>query len=389
MLFHKNPYLKEAESVVKEKKGNEFVFNKTIFYPGGGGQPCDTGYIIFNNEKINVIEVYEENGKVWHELEKPVEGTVKQVLNWERRYKLMKLHTGEHLFFGTLMKILPGIKISKIWLNEKNGKIFVSYNKTLTWEGIAKAEKIVNEKISIGLEVKEVILKKQDLKKYPHKPRIKLDKISDEDVRIIEIGDYDFAACCGIHVKNTNEIELFKVISINKKGEGYLVEFDVGYSLMPKLIKFANLGFVASGEVCTGEIKKLVPTIKNMKRELNELKEKNKELSRELLKRQEIKPEVINEINFYCKELPLRKEELVKYAQGLIKNKKTIAILFSGNFIICACSKEITINMVDIINKITEITGGGGGGKQNFATGSAKEKEKISKAIKNVKLYIK
>lgn len=389
MLYYKNPYLKETIAIVKEAKGNEVVFDKTIFYPGGGGQPCDSGYLEYNNEKIKVLEVYEKDGKIWHKLEKQVKGEIKQELNWGRRYKLMKLHTGEHLFLGTLIKILPELEINKIFLEEESGKLFVNYSGLLTWEDINKAEKTINEKVLQGLEVKEVLLNKQGLNNYPNKPRIKLDKISDEDIRIIEIGNYDFAACCGLHVKNTRELELFKVINFNKKGKEYLIEFDVGYNLIPKLIEFTNLGFRASEEICTGEINKLVPTIKNMKKEISELKEKDKELSIEILKNQKINPEKINEIDFYCREMPVQKEELVKYAQNLIKNKKTAVVLFSNQDIICACSGDININMCDVIKKITEITGGGGGGSQRFATGRIKEKEKINEAVKKVKLLIK
>lgn len=105
-LYLENSYLKECDAVVVSvKDGKCVVLDQTIFYPKGGGQPCDTGQIIHGNEAYNVIYVGKFSGEISHEVDRLglKEGeTVHCILDWERRYKLMRYHTAAHLFASLL-----------------------------------------------------------------------------------------------------------------------------------------------------------------------------------------------------------------------------------------------------------------------------------------------
>ena len=105
-LYLEDSYLKECDArVVSVTNGKYTVLDQTVFYPKGGGQPCDTGKIVKENETYNVVYVGKFSGEISHEVDRVglKEGdNVHCILNWERRYKLMRSHTAAHLF-GSLL----------------------------------------------------------------------------------------------------------------------------------------------------------------------------------------------------------------------------------------------------------------------------------------------
>ena len=103
LIYQKDSYLKEIQAKVTGVDKNVVYFDKTIFHPRSGGVDHDTGWIIFGNNKWNVVSVVidRERNDVAHVLDNEPEiepgDIVKQVLNWDRRYKLMRLHTAAHI----------------------------------------------------------------------------------------------------------------------------------------------------------------------------------------------------------------------------------------------------------------------------------------------------
>src|SRR3989344_34185 len=99
-IYLKDHYLKEFEATVTKVEGNFIILDKTLFYPNSGGQPHDTGKLIKDNQVFNVIFVKKLSQDISHEVDKPglKQGDkVKGVIDWERRYKLMKAHTSAHI----------------------------------------------------------------------------------------------------------------------------------------------------------------------------------------------------------------------------------------------------------------------------------------------------
>ena len=101
LLYLDNSYLKEFEAVVEYVNDDKYIIlDQTAFYPSSGGQPNDTGTMICNGEEYNVVYVTKIDGKVSHEVDKPglkIGDKIKGVINWERRYKLMRMHTAAHV----------------------------------------------------------------------------------------------------------------------------------------------------------------------------------------------------------------------------------------------------------------------------------------------------
>ncbi|MFA5303474.1 MAG: alanyl-tRNA editing protein [Candidatus Nanoarchaeia archaeon] len=201
-----NDYQKSIKTIVIESKDDYVVLKDSIFHQEGGGQPSDKGFIE-NQEiiKCDCKKFYLKNNI----FKKNQEVTL--FIDWDYRYSLMKAHTAEHLLFGSLKKLNPSLEVEKIQLSINESKIF--FKGTISLNDIIQAQILANEKIKEGLEITEKFVKKEEV----FGARIKIDRIKDDNIRIISIGDYDSAACSGTHLKSTKEIGLIIVTGLKKE----------------------------------------------------------------------------------------------------------------------------------------------------------------------------
>lgn len=209
--YYADPFLTELEAEVLEVKplGQHYhvTLSDTIFYPTGGGQPHDTGWI----EDAQVLDVFQQNGRVVHVVDRPLSrGTVRLVLNWERRFYHMQQHTGQHL--------LSAVCANKYqWTTQgfHLGENYTTIDITtpeVTDEVLAEVEDAVNDIIYQDLPVQAYVLEPEEAEKLP------LRKVPtvDEDVRIVEIPGVDLSPCGGTHLKSTGQIGLVKIIRTEK-----------------------------------------------------------------------------------------------------------------------------------------------------------------------------
>ena len=190
-LFYQDPYLKEAEATVENINGKEIVLDKTLFFAFSGGQASDLGTI----NKIHLVDVKKENNKMVHVLEKEpnfkVGDKVKLELDWERRYKLMKLHSAAHLVYYPFVEILGKPKIVGSNINPDKARVDFLYSNPIT-EKIPQIEKEVNKIISKNLDITTTPDEKNPEKRWWSCSSWKM-------------------PCGGTHVKNTSEIGKIKL----------------------------------------------------------------------------------------------------------------------------------------------------------------------------------
>jgi len=231
LLYYKDAYIKEFDakiSAIQKLNGNYgIVLDCTAFYPTGGGQPADTGTIKGENGEAKVIDVKASEGRVIHIVKEIVgklsEGEqVKGIIDWERRYALMRNHTTAHLMAEAL-RIVTKVPVDVVGsgLDVDKARLDVAYENSLSpmLQEIEKtANKIVEEKRPVTARIMqrkeaETFVKHfhESLKTLP--PQV-------QEVRIIEIKDLHACACGGIHVRNTEEIRTVKVLRREAKGKG-------------------------------------------------------------------------------------------------------------------------------------------------------------------------
>jgi len=202
-LFYKDPYTKETISRVIEVKGNKAFLDQTTFYPESGGVCGDTGYI----KNYRVIDTQIEGDDIAHILDVQPELRVGQVvecsIDWDRRHRLMRMHTSAHLLFNVCQMLLnPDIKATSSDVGENKSRIDLNYEPTITLETRQKLENKCNELIDRKLEVKC----------WWDEERT--------DFRWTQIDDFPRLPCGGLHIKNLEEIGTFNIIGRLSKGRG-------------------------------------------------------------------------------------------------------------------------------------------------------------------------
>lgn len=220
LLFMNDSYMKECEATVTEITEKGIILNKTIFYPQGGGQPSDIGKIIFNNKEYDISKVKKENGKIVHYCEHDLSpnDNIRLVIDWDRRYKLMRMHTAAHvistLFFKKTGALITGNQLdidkSRIDFNIEN------FDKEKMMTIVEEANQAMKQghEVTVSYMLREEALKDPELVKLASvlPPAVK-------ELRIVKIGNLDRQADGGTHVKNTTEVGDIKVISMDNKGK--------------------------------------------------------------------------------------------------------------------------------------------------------------------------
>jgi alanyl-tRNA synthetase len=274
-LYYNDPYLKEWQAeiidIIEDKGKFLVILDRTAFYPEGGGQPSDRGFI--NN--IEVSEVFEKDNNIYHvTADKPEVQKVSCRLDFERRYYLMQQHTGQHLLSSVFYESYGG-ETSSFHLGEDYVSIDISLADME--ESIVKAvEAKTNELIYQNLEVKRYMVTKEELGSLPLR---KFPKV-EEDIRIIEINKIDYSPCCGTHVSRTGELGLVKIVKTEKYKGVTRVYFKCGKSAFEdyqnkqdttvKLCKLLAVDY----ETLIPKVQSNVEELKGSLKEIKELKEK-------------------------------------------------------------------------------------------------------------------
>lgn len=382
-LFRQDGYQFEFQAKVVSAEGELVVLNRTAFYPGGGGQVCDTGTI----NEITVTEAsYNKKGDIVHRIPGnnfSVGDDVWGSVNWERRFDLMMGHTGEHLLFGSLKKEVPELTITKIFISPESKYVIV--NEDVGWESIRKAMHTANNAIRENLAVCRIMMSRDD-PDLENKVRIKLSHIpEDEEISVVAIGDIDYSACSGIHVMETSELGM---IFVNRKvsagKDGVAIHFEVGNSAMDSAMDLANK-CLQTTEAADSKPEDIVKTVTNMKRELESSRISIKELSEAVLS--SLEPEHVNGASVYSVLLPDIDRKVMTEAAEKIKEAGGIAILISKGVTVSAmlASSSPKVNCKNIITEALGKFEGRGGGKPDFAQGGIPDPVKASDLLEALK----
>ena len=218
-LFEENSYLKEFKakiiSINIEEKTIEL--DNTAFYARSGGQPGDTGEIIVENQNIEVKDTIKKDNKIINiinkteNLDKGIEIIGK--IDWEKRYKHMKMHSALHLMCSVIPLGVTGGQIGY----EKSRLDFNDPEKEINKEEI---EEKINSLVKDDYEITSEIIDSKILDEQPELVRtmsVKPPQI-DGKIRLIKIGNVDLQPCGGTHVKSTAEIGSIKIGKIENKG---------------------------------------------------------------------------------------------------------------------------------------------------------------------------
>ena len=386
-LYYDNPYLREftAEIIDIQEYNENFrvTLDKTAFFPGGGGQHCDTGMIGDNR----VIDVYEENEVVYHIVEKkPIKiHNVKCTIDAERRTDGMCQHLGQHILSGCFFNLFNANTFA-IHLGADISTVDI-YG-VLTEEQVRAAERLANKVIGDALKVESFVPTKSELKKLTLRRALPNTK---EDIRIVRIGDdFDINACCGLHPTCTLDLRLIKIKKFEKHKEGTRIEFIAGNRAVEDSFKKDEFQNSICKYLNCNE-KEAVNGIKNLNNSLKEANETNKSLNIALAEYQ-VK-ELINNAEIVGKFKIIKNifdNENLKYVNNLtsklVENPNTVVLMAVKSQekvnLIFACTKGIKeIKVNEILKDAISLIDGKGGGSPCMAQGAGKNNANLDGAM--------
>lgn len=274
-LYYTDPYIKEWNANIKEvfQEENKFyvILDKTAFFPGGGGQPGDRGFI----DDLEVKNVFEREKEIIHVLEKnPDKKEVKCKLNFSKRFYYMQQHAGEHLLSAVLYDSY-GTQNDGFHMGDEYVTIDNSI-KNLTDDMINEVENKVNYYIYKDIPIVDYFVD------YPKVCDFNLRKVCtvEEDIRIVEIQGIDRIACCGTHVRTTGQIGLIKIIKTEKYKGMTRIYFKCGqkaledYQGKHKIVATLNKNYSSTDKEILDKVINESLQVKMLSKEVKELKEK-------------------------------------------------------------------------------------------------------------------
>lgn len=226
LLFQTDSYLREFDATVTacDEAARTVVLDRTAFYPGGGGQPHDTGTLHAGGRSWPVEKVEKRGGEVVHHLGgeefPPQPGEeVHGELDWERRYRLMRTHTAMHVLCGTIWREF-GAQVTggQMYLDRARMDFELE---DLNPERVRQIEEHANAAIAAGAPVSVRILPREEAFAIPDLIRTKINLLPEgiTEVRVVSVGELDTQADGGTHVADAREVGGIRVIGTRSKGK--------------------------------------------------------------------------------------------------------------------------------------------------------------------------
>lgn len=361
-LYYNDPYMKEAKAsiidIIEENGKIEVVLDKTIFYPEGGGQPSDMGYI----DDIPVVHVRIKDGVIYHEVtERPENNEVICKIDFNRRFDHMQQHSGEHVLAGTFYRLFKG--------NNKGfrlGENYVTIDidiKDMTDEIIEEAEREANKSIYEDIEVEAIFSENGNIEGIPVRKEVSVDK----NIRVIKMGDVDCCACGGTHVKRTGEIGIIKILKTEAYKGMTRVYFNCGERALKDYEQKNNI-IKALKKIYSSEEDLIIDKVIRQKSELDEVKKSlslmKKKIAEIIAQSADIKD---NKYFFIYDDLDF---ETLLLMEEILKEKTDSLVL--GSLIdkrITANTKDIDFNMGRFFKENINDYRGKGGGPKDKAQG--------------------
>ena len=223
LLFHKDSYLQSTNAtVMKIVEDNGIVLDRTVFYPGGGGQPHDLGVISIGNQNVAVTKVQNVKGEVIHWVEDnhgiTTGQSVTAEIDWDRRYTLMRTHTALHILCGVVWR---DYKAQVTGGDMQPGTARMDFEfENMTAEFAEQIEDTINREVNDNRTIEVNFLTREQANQVPDLIRTKINLLPEaiSEIRTIDISGLDLQADGGTHVKNTSEVGYIKVTGHESKG---------------------------------------------------------------------------------------------------------------------------------------------------------------------------
>lgn len=226
LIYQTDSYLKEFDATVTavDSENRTIALDRTAFYPGGGGQPADFGFLSSGETRWKIKRAKKAGPEIVHLVEGdtplPAVGTkVHGKIDWDHRYKLMRTHTAMHVLCGVIFRDY-GASVTGGDMEPLKGRMDFEFE-TMHKDLVEKIEDAINREVAKGHPIRVDILPRAEAFRISDLIRTKINLLPEgiKEVRIVEIVGLDLQADGGTHVKNTSEIGRIRVVDYKSKGK--------------------------------------------------------------------------------------------------------------------------------------------------------------------------
>lgn len=276
-LFYSNAYMSEFTASVLSctRRSEDYAveLDKTAFFPEGGGQPGDTGFI----GGAEVTDTVESDGRILHICRSACrEGdTVACKVNFDYRFLNMQQHTGEHIFSGIIHSITG---FDNVGFHMGSQFVTVDFNGKVSEQALERAEKLANAAVYADKPVEVFIPSEQELERLTYRSKKELEG----DVRLVRIEGCDLCACCGTHVARTGEVGIIKAVSMINYKSGVRITLMIGSRALADYAG-KNTAVHCAAAMLSAKPEELTVQVDRLLHRLEELKAENAAIKHELL----------------------------------------------------------------------------------------------------------
>lgn len=226
-LYYADQYARVFEGEVVKSLGKYLVLNKTVFYPEGGGQLGDQGWIFVKGERVKVVDTQKVNDVIVHLLEKEIQLSqgerVKGEIDWIRRFRMMRHHTGTHVILAAAKKLLG----DHVWQagaekTPEKARLDITHHRNLSREEIKRLEQMANMVIDDRRPVTPFEINRTEAESKYGVSIYEGGVPNKATIRLLEIKDWDIESCGGTHVSNTADIGGIKIVNVDRIQDGII-----------------------------------------------------------------------------------------------------------------------------------------------------------------------
>jgi misacylated tRNA(Ala) deacylase len=226
LLYQMDSYLKEFNTIVSgiDVQNNSIILNQTAFYPGGGGQPADRGWLTYGSKSLEVKRARKSGPEILHTIngEMPqieIGSAIDGKIDWEYRYQLMRTHTAMHILCGVIFRDY-GASVTGGSMEPMVGRMDFEFE-TMHKDLVQAIETAINIEVENARPVNVDILPREEAFQIPDLIRTKINLLPEgiEQVRVVELEGLDLQADGGTHVKNTSEVGHIEIVDYKSKGK--------------------------------------------------------------------------------------------------------------------------------------------------------------------------
>ena len=395
-LYYEDLYAKEFDSKIMSQSEVDgkyhVVLAETLFYPSGGGQPCDLGFI----NGIEVLDVHEHGDEIIHVLKEKIEGEeiAHGVIDWDRRFEFMQQHLGEHIFAGELYN-LHNLHTLRMRIEGDNVSIDLGENVD---EGIIfEAEALANEAVYQNLPVQIIYPDMEEVK--AHARKLPPEK-STQPIRIVKIEGVDYVPCCGLHVSSTGQVGLIKITSFENHKGGKRIYLRSGRAAYRWLSSLHHEVRLAESELVCG-YEGINEKIASLKSQIHDLKTHNESIIEHFL--EPVACELVKNAQIFGNNKLVRhvmkdsSQDEIKHLFRLLtaNNPEVVALLAGvssqGAFIIFGCNRDNkSVDVRAAFKTAITLLEGKGGGSAFSAQGWGTKSELVESALdESAKIIVK